>query len=344
VDWTALFIGIGATHAVMLTAYAAVSARRRSGHTWLASLFAILAIAVTTILITHRTEGLAESIAIVIENAAAWLVGPVLYAHTRDAIDKPLPHGALAAHFGVAAAAIAATTAITFLASWAWMVQWTIVGYEVVYSTASAIVFARGRRPSDRSARGYWWPLATLVVMFSLHAGQAVRLFAPRAGLDAVPLMGALSASLILLVLVLTQAQRVAGPRYARSSLKREELERISAALAAALDGPPALYLNLDLTLAQLSAAAGVPAHHASQAISEIGGGSFYDLLTARRVEDAKRRLLDPANAQVAVDVLGTESGFRSRSAFYAAFKAATGVAPAEFRKSGGKIVSGTAG
>ena len=136
----------------------------------------------------------------------------------------------------------------------------------------------------------------------------------------------------------------MAGPRYARSALKRGELEDIHGALLRALDGPPALYLKLDLTLAQLSASAGVAAHHASQAISEISGGSFYDLLTARRVAEAQRRLLDPANAQVAVDVLGTEAGFRSRSAFYAAFKAATGATPAEYRKSGGKIVSMTPG
>jgi AraC-like DNA-binding protein len=162
--------------------------------------------------------------------------------------------------------------------------------------------------------------------------------------LDAVPLLGAVGASLILLAVLLTQARRATGPRYARSTLKRPELERMYAALGRALDGPPPLYLNIDLNLAQLSAAAGIPAHHASQALSEIGEISFYDLLTARRVADARRRLLDPANAQVSVDVLGTESGFRSRSAFYAAFKAATGAAPAEFRRTGGKIVSGTPG
>jgi AraC-like DNA-binding protein len=237
---------------------------------------------------------------------------------------------------------VAYTTAIIAL-PWPWL-QWTPPAYEFAYSVAGAVGFAQRPRPKDRTARGYWWPLAALALMFAVHAGQAVRLFAPQAGDDAVPLMGALGASLILLAVLVTQAQRVAGPRYARSALSRAELERIYAAVQRALDGPPALYRDLDLSLARLALAAEVPPHHASQAISEIGSGTFYDLLTAKRVADAERRLLDPANAQVAVDVLGTEAGFRSRSAFYAAFKAATGATPAEYRRNGGKIVSRTPG
>lgn len=342
-DWVALLIGIGAAHAVMLTAYAAVSARRRSGDAWLASLFAILAVAVTTILITHRTEGWPESIALIFEGAAAWLAGPVLFAYVRDAMDRPLSRHELAAHFGFAVLAIVATTIALFVTPWT-QVQWAVAGYELIYSVASASAFARGRRAGDRTARSTYWPLSTLVVMFSIHAGQAVRLFAPQAATDAVPIMGAFAASLILLALVLAQAQRVGGPRYARSALSRDELSRIYAAIERALDGPPPLYVKPDLSLADLAAAAGAPMHHVSQAISEVGGGTFYDLLTRRRIKDAQRRLVDPGNANVAVEALGMEAGFRSRSAFYAAFKTATGVAPAEFRRRGGSIVSGTTG
>jgi AraC-like DNA-binding protein len=342
-DWVSLWIGIGVAHALMLSVFAGVAARRRSGHAWLATLFAILAIVVTAILVTHRTEGLIESAALVIEGAAAFGVAPVLYAYVRDAIDRPLAPAELRWHFGACTLLIAAYTFALMATPWQ-SVQWAVVPYEIAYTVASALAFGRGRSRQAQSARNYWWPLAALALMFLIHAGQLLRLLAPRAGEDAVPLLGALGASLILLGVLVSQAQRVAGPRYARSALSTAELERIFGAVQAALDGPPPLHRNLDLSLAQLSAAAGVSAHHASQAIAEAGGGSFYELLTARRVDDAKRRLLDPANANVAVDVLGTEAGFRSRSAFYAAFKAATGASPAEFRKGGGEIVSGTAG
>jgi AraC-like DNA-binding protein len=267
----------------------------------------------------------------------------VLYAYIRDAIDRPLARPALVLHFGACAAFIVIYTLVLFATPWP-QAQWALPLYELGYSIAGAYAFARGRRAADRSARGYWWPIGSLAVMFSIHAAQALRFISPRAAEDAVPLIGALAASLVLLALLLSQAQRVAGPRYARSSLSRDQLERIYATLQRTLDGPPPLYLNLNLSLAQLSTAASVPAHHASQAISEVGGGSFYDMLTARRVTEAQRRLLAPDNANVSVDALGTESGFRSRSAFYAAFKAATGATPAEFRKRGGTIVSGTAG
>jgi AraC-like DNA-binding protein len=343
VDWVSLLIGIGVAHAAMLSIFAAVAARRRSGHAWLATLFAILAVVVTAILVTHRTEGMVESVALLVEGVGAWAVGPTLYAFVRDAIDRPLAPREFTVHFGVCALLAAAHTLAVLLTPWP-QLQWAAPPYEFGYSLLSALAFARGQRTQDRSARGYWWPLAALALMFSIHAGQAMRLFAPQLANDAVPLLGALGASLILLAVLVAQARRVSGPRYARSALTRAELEQIYAALQKTLDGPPPLYLDLDLSLAQLSAAAAVPAHHASQALSEIGGVSFYELLTARRVADAQRRLLDPANVQVAVDVLGTESGFRSRSAFYAAFKTATGATPAEFRRRGGAIVSGTAG
>lgn len=342
-DWMSLLIGIGAAHALMLSVFAAVAAQRRSGHAWLAILFAILAITVTSILVTHRTEGLVESIALMIEGVGAWAVGPTLYAFVRDAIDRPLTPREFAAHFGVCVLLVVAYTLCALVTPWQ-LLQWSAPAYEFGYSLLSAVAFARGRRPADRSARAYWWPLAALALMFAVHAGQAMRLLAPEMATDAVPLLGALGASLILLTLLVSHAQRASGPRYARSALSRAELERIHAGLQRVLDGPPALYLNVDLSLAQLSAAAGAPVHHASQALSEIGGMSFYELLNARRVADAQRRLLDPANAHVAVDVLGTESGFRSRSAFYVAFKAATGATPAEFRRSGGANVSRTAG
>lgn len=342
-DWTLLLIGIGAAHALMLSAYAGVAARKRSGHAWLAGLFAILAIVVTCILITHRTEGTIESIALVIEGVAAFAVGPTLYAAIRDAIDRPLSRRALAAHFGLCAGLIMAFTLLVMRTPWP-QVQWAVAPYEMIYTALSALAFAQGRRASDRSARGFWWPLTALAVMGAVHLGQAVRFAAPAAGSDAVPLIGAIAASVILAVVLIAQAQRTAGPRYARSALSRTELQRIFAALERALDGPPPLHRTLDLSLSQLAATAAVPAHHASQAISEIGGVSYYELLTARRVADAQARLLDPANANVAVDALGMEAGFRSRSAFYTAFKAATGATPAEFRRRGGKIVSRTAG
>jgi|CXWL01.1.fsa_nt_gi AraC-like DNA-binding protein len=343
-DWVSVFIAVGAVHSVLLALYAGAAARRKASHTWLATLFALLAVAVTAILITHRTEGAVERIAVMVEEAAAWFVGPILFAYVHDAIDRPLAPRQLALHLTVPALVTLIQTVTMLLTLW-WPLPWAVVLYLSGYSLASAIAFARGRRSNDRSARGFWWPIGTLSTMFAIHAGQALRLAAPEAGRDAVPMIGALAASLALLILLLTLASRGGGgPRYARSALGRDELQSAYDALVRTLDGPPPLYLRLDLSLGELSAAANVPAHHASQAISEIGGGSFYELLTARRVAEAQRRLVDAGNANVAVEALGMESGFRSRSAFYAAFKAATGVTPAEFRRQGGQIVSRTPG
>lgn len=344
-DWALVFIAVGVAHALLLACYAAVSARRGSWHAWIATLFALLAVAMTAILVTHRTEGWTESIAIAFEEAASWFVGPVLFAFLRVATDRPLSRRWISVIFGAAGVLVLAELVIMFMFG-VMPPPWLVVAYLACYSLAGAVTFAR-HRTDARTARAFWWPVAALVLMFSIHAAQIVRMAAPEAGQDAVPVISAMGASLILLAVLLAQARTgdgKTGPRYARSTLTRPELERIHTALIGALNGPPPLYRKLDLSLADLSAAAGVPAHHASQALSEVGRATFYELVTQRRLAEAQQRLLEPANANVAVEALGMEAGFRSRSAFYAAFKSATGLTPAEFRRRGGEIMSKTAG
>lgn len=343
-DWTSVLIVIGVGHAVLLAAYAGVASQRGSWHAWLAALFALLAIAVTAILVTHRTEGSTERVAVAFEEAAAWFTGPVLLSLVNAMLGRTSSRGAQRAHFIAPVLMTLAQTPPLLLGVWT-PVPALLIAYQVGYTVLSATVFLNNRDSSDRTARGYWWPFATLSIMACIHVAQMVRLFAPQTpGADVVPITGALGATAVLTLVLVAQARRIAGPRYARSTLKRTELEAMYAALMRALDGPPALYLRLDLTLGELCTAAQVQPHHASQALSEIGGKSFHEIVATRRVAEAQRRLLDPANIGVAVEAIGMESGFRSRSAFYTAFKAATGATPAEFRRRGAQFMSDPAG
>ncbi|RPH34704.1 MAG: helix-turn-helix domain-containing protein, partial [Chloroflexi bacterium] len=50
------------------------------------------------------------------------------------------------------------------------------------------------------------------------------------------------------------------------------------------------------------------------------------------RVEEAKRRLLDPQTRHHKILAVGFEVGFRSKAAFNRIFKLKTGVTPSEFR------------
>lgn len=324
----------GAVNAALLSAVLAFTARREPASAWLSAALALLATAMTAIFITHEANGEAERIAAAFETLAGLASGPVLYHYIRAALGLPIKPRPTLLHFSPAVMALLAAPMIG--AGWFEPPPpASICLYQAAYTLAATITFVRRRTAGDRSWHALFWPLAVLSTMGAVHAGQVARLTQTAGGGDAnlVPLLGALGAFLMLVLTLLARQVSVkVAARYSRSSVDRATLERIFAALVRALDADN-LYRRADLGLGDLTAAAGVPAHHASQALSEIGGLNFAELVARRRVQEAKRLLALPENRTVAVEPIGMEAGFRSRSAFYAAFGAETGVTPAEYRR-----------
>jgi ligand-binding sensor domain-containing protein/AraC-like DNA-binding protein len=93
------------------------------------------------------------------------------------------------------------------------------------------------------------------------------------------------------------------------------------------------LYLDPDLTLAKLAESAAIPAKHLSQIINERYELNFNDFINRQRVEEAKRKLVDPAAREFKLLRIAFESGFNSKSVFNSAFRKNTGLSPSEFRK-----------
>jgi AraC-like DNA-binding protein len=122
-----------------------------------------------------------------------------------------------------------------------------------------------------------------------------------------------------------------AVPRYQKSGLDQAVapglVDRIHCALAA-----DRLFARVDLTLADLSRAAGSTPHQVSEALNRYAGVSFHELLSRRRVDDVKAQLLDPANDVYTIEGIGLSAGFGSRSALYAAFRRHEGMTPAAFK------------
>lgn len=93
-------------------------------------------------------------------------------------------------------------------------------------------------------------------------------------------------------------------------------------------------YTDGDLTIQKLAERLSIPAPHLSQTINERLGQSFSDFINSYRVEEAKRRLLDPARKHYSVLAIAEEVGFNSKSSFNAVFKKFVNMTPSEFRKS----------
>jgi AraC-like DNA-binding protein/multisubunit Na+/H+ antiporter MnhC subunit len=94
------------------------------------------------------------------------------------------------------------------------------------------------------------------------------------------------------------------------------------------------IYLENELSLAQLGGRLGIQPYQASELISRRYGEPFFDLINRHRVEEVKQRLEDPAYAHYSILGIALDCGFNSKSSFNAAFKKFTGFTPSQYRTS----------
>lgn len=100
-------------------------------------------------------------------------------------------------------------------------------------------------------------------------------------------------------------------------------------------------YLNPKLNLNSLSKKLKSNSSYVSQTINTIEQKSFLDFINFYRVEHAQKLLLTPEYDKYTVEFIAKESGFKSLSAFYNAFKKFAGVTPKEFLKERTRLIDG---
>lgn len=119
--------------------------------------------------------------------------------------------------------------------------------------------------------------------------------------------------------------------KYAHSGLTQERSRALRQALDHLMDRERP-YRDPLLTLPKLARRLGVSPNHLSQVLNEELQRSFFDFVNARRVDEVKARLTDPANSHLTVVALAQEAGFNSKSAFNTAFRRHTGSTPRAYR------------
>ncbi|MBT4522285.1 MAG: helix-turn-helix domain-containing protein [Halieaceae bacterium] len=129
-----------------------------------------------------------------------------------------------------------------------------------------------------------------------------------------------------------TQPAMVSAPKYVKSGLNSDQMEKYTNQLSNLMNNEKA-YLEPDLTMPKLASLVGCSVNHLSQAVNSGFGMNFFDFLNRYRVEAAQEMLsLNDSQSQAILDI-SFAVGFNSNSAFYAAFKKATGQTPAQFRR-----------
>ena len=108
--------------------------------------------------------------------------------------------------------------------------------------------------------------------------------------------------------------------------------DAVQARLAALMEGAAPLYLEPALTIGQVAKRSGYPEYLVSAVINRRFGGTFWDYINRLRVEAARARLADAADARSILDI-AYACGFTSKSTFNAAFKRQLGETPSGYRK-----------
>ncbi len=93
------------------------------------------------------------------------------------------------------------------------------------------------------------------------------------------------------------------------------------------------LYRNPDLGRQLVAEHLGISEGYVSQVIRGGLDTGFVEYVNRYRIAAAQEMLRDAAFAPYSLEAIGREAGFKSRSAFYDAFKKATGVTPGTYRK-----------
>ncbi|EZH71290.1 hypothetical protein ATO12_11040 [Aquimarina atlantica] len=92
------------------------------------------------------------------------------------------------------------------------------------------------------------------------------------------------------------------------------------------------LYLNPNLNLDLVAEKFNVSIGHLSKTVNKNANQSFTDFVNQLRVNESKKMLLNPNYKNYTIEAIGYESGFYSKSNFYAAFKKETNQTPSAFR------------
>lgn len=119
--------------------------------------------------------------------------------------------------------------------------------------------------------------------------------------------------------------------RYVSSSLVDKQKQRYSEQLLQYME-EQLPYRSQTLTLTELAETLGINNKYLSQVINELHGLNFMDFINGYRIRAAQKMLTAPRYKHYTIMAIADEVGFRSRSAFYTAFKKLTGQTPTEFK------------
>ncbi|TSA33767.1 MAG: AraC family transcriptional regulator [Porphyromonadaceae bacterium] len=132
------------------------------------------------------------------------------------------------------------------------------------------------------------------------------------------------------------EEESVNSIKYAKSGLRGEDLRKLVHAMDDLMDRKK-LFLNPELSLAEVSEELLIPKHHLTQAMNTELGKNFYAYINDLRVKKFIEMVVDPKYKDYTFLAIAFECGFNSKSTFNSVFKRITSFTPSEYLHSLGR-------
>ena len=126
--------------------------------------------------------------------------------------------------------------------------------------------------------------------------------------------------------------EEIPEPKYERSGLKEKDAKKYQQQLLKYMEENKP-YLDVDLSILDLSKALDIPRHYLTQVINGLLGKNFYTFINEYRIEEVKKLLVDDEYAKFTLTSIAFEAGFNSKSSFNSIFKNSTGMTPSQFKE-----------
>lgn len=305
---------------------------RRAPVGWFAAAFLLTAAAaIALIALEHANFIENRSAAWIIEGGLTLASGPFLLLFATGLVGRRLP---TTIAYGLFAPLLLFSVAALSAPSWlvSPLVADRFVFLQMGFTGAAAALVLAHRPRGRRDAQARTLALAALAAVAALHLAQIVRSLWPQVAeiRDVVPVTGALALICATAAVYFGSRISVIESLIEGAPTADQESLALSQALQSTLD--EGLLRDPALTVAAAAAKLGASAERLSKAIASVHGMTFPEFLQSRRVDLAKRLLVDPSEARTSMDAIGLLVGFGSRSAFYKAFGDRVGMSPAAFR------------
>ncbi|QMW01724.1 helix-turn-helix domain-containing protein [Spirosoma foliorum] len=123
----------------------------------------------------------------------------------------------------------------------------------------------------------------------------------------------------------------------ANADLNPQTVEQVVNALSSAMEQEK-LFLDTDLTVDKLGQHLRLPPKLISAVLNQHLHKNFNGFINDYRVDEVKRRLVDPAYEHLTLTGIAFDCGFNSQATFQRTFKQSTGVSPGEYLKNTSQI------